>query len=271
MPGKKNYKFEHPKNKKRRGKNKKRAEDKDEVGDSGEGPFRPETSAEEAESPAGAAAAAESISLLTLAENENAKSPPDNPSLQSQHLLDALDSGINIGLDLAKFKAKWEKSLARMAEEDDPTDKAIGEYEQQQQKKYISTNPWPAERLVWEFIHNKQERYTHRSPRIKTHGPRYYNHSLAKELYEAGALTDSAARKTEFRRVGWKIKAYAEFVAGKNAPQEEILECMRAYFYILNHVICGGELLPPPGHMNPVRCMTSIIEFAWDDIGLWKA
>ena len=159
MPGKKNYKFEHPKNKKRRGKNKKRAEDKDEVGDSGEGPFRPETSAEEAESPAGAAAAAESISLLTLAENENAKSPPDNPSLQSQHLLDALDSGINIGLDLAKFKAKWEKSLARMAEEDDPTDKAIGEYEQQQQKKYISTNPWPAERLVWEFIHNKQERY----------------------------------------------------------------------------------------------------------------
>ena len=107
MPGKKNYKFEHPKNKKRRGKNKKRAEDKDEVGDSGEGPFRPETSAEEAESPAGAAAAAESISLLTLAENENAKSPPDNPSLQSQHLLDA----ILVNSVCTPFACKEESSL----------------------------------------------------------------------------------------------------------------------------------------------------------------
>ena len=158
-----------------------------------------------------------------------------------------------------------------MAEEDDPTDKAICEYEQQQQKKYISTNPWPAERLVWEFIHNKHGRYTHRSPWIKTYGPRYYNHSLGKELYEAGALTDGAAERTEYRRVGWKIKAYAEFVTGKNAPQEEILECMRAYIHILNHVICGGKLLPLPGRMHPVVFMTRIIEFAWDDIGLWKA
>ena len=186
---------------------------------------------------------------------------------RGQPLLDTLDMGIEIGLDLAKFSARKEK-LAKDREGDSDADEC--EYEARLQNEYITSNPWPSERTILDFIHNEEGRYTHRSPYIKNFGPKYYNHSLAKELYEAGSLMDGVAERTKFRRVGWKIKAYGESISGKR-DQEEILGCMRAYIYILNHVICGGEILPPPPKsMHPVKSMTRVIEFAWDDIGLWK-
>ena len=188
-------------------------------------------------------------------------------SLKGQPLLDTLDMGIDIGLDLAKFSARWEKFYATKGNSDSDEE---CEYERRQQNEYITSNPWPSEQTVLDFIHNRDGRFTHRSPWIKAYGPKYYNHSLAKKLYESGSIMDPVANWTEFRRVGWKIKAYAESIAG-NSDRKEILECMRAYLYILNHVICGGEILPLPRmSMHPVTFMTRLIESAWDGIGLWK-
>ena len=192
---------------------------------------------------------------------------------RGQPLLDTLDMGIEIGLDLAKFAARWEKFERQSNESDSDDESALLEYETKLQNEYITSNPWPSERTILDFINNEDGRYTHRSPYIKNYGPKYYNHSLAKELYEAGSLMDGVAERTKFRRVGWKIKAYGESITGTN-DQGEILECMRAYLYILNHVICGGEILPvpkpPPGSwVHPIFSM-KIIEFAWDDVGQWK-
>ena len=211
------------------------------------------------------------VLLLLSCLSKNLKSrKPDTRSFQGQSLLHTLDIGIEIGLDLAKFSAQKRRGTNELAEEEF---EAECKNEMRLQSQYISSNPWPSELLILDFIHNKNGRFTHRTQMIKKYGPKYYNHSLAKELYNAGSLMDNVTQRTQQRRVGWKIKAYGESISGKR-DEEEILRCMQTYYYILNHVICGGDILPLPQtqkSMHPIMVMTKLIEFAWDDIGLWKA
>ena len=136
--------------------------------------------------------------------------------------------------------------------------------------EYITSNSWPPEQVMLDFIHNREGRYTHKTRSIKTYGSKYYNHTLAKKLYDSGAIMDCRLRQTAFRRVGWRIRMYGESISDKGDPTE-ILECMRAYSNILQHVICSGEILPLPGkyegNIHPILDMIQFIELSWDGIG----
>ena len=58
--------------------------------------------------------------------------------------------------------------------------------EEREQKRFVSSNRWPSERLVDHYVRTYQ---LHGELRLED-GPKYYNHSLAKELYNAaGKLT----------------------------------------------------------------------------------
>ena len=53
--------------------------------------------------------------------------------------------------------------------------------EEREQKRFVSSNRWPAEPLVEHYVRTYQ---LHGELRLED-GPKYYNHSLIKELYNA--------------------------------------------------------------------------------------
>ena len=55
------------------------------------------------------------------------------------------------------------------------------EMEEREQKRFVSSNRWPAEPLVEHYVRTYQ---LHGELRLED-GPKYYNHSLIKELYNA--------------------------------------------------------------------------------------
>ena len=45
---------------------------------------------------------------------------------------------------------------------------------------FVSSNPWPEEKVVMDFISNPGNKYHHGYEELKIDGPKFYRHDLAK-------------------------------------------------------------------------------------------
>ena len=118
-------------------------------------------------------------------------------------------------------------------------EKLVDAIQEREQKRFVSSNPWPSKQVVKYHLGK-----TPLHVRVSSFGEWwliYYNHSLAEELYNAGGVADPAKRRVALRRVGWKIKAHGESVAGEG-NRKGIRECMWVHFYTLDYITEGNGM-----------------------------
>ena len=118
------------------------------------------------------------------------------------------------------------------------------------------------------YIRNENGRYTHSDVYLTDRGPRYYNHSLAKEMWKIGSITDFVEQNKAYRFVGWKIAIHGTKLSKGN--ETEIFRCMQMFYYLHQHVLCGNDVFPgdkPMAHF----AVASKIEHSWDGIMSWVA
>merc|ERR1712110_115459 len=105
---------------------------------------------------------------------------------------------------------------------------------------FVSTNPWPEESVIMDFIYNRRNKYQHSFEDLKLDGPKFYRHDLANALWQVGSILQGVKKMSAYHNIGWKIKESV----GSNAKDDEIFQCMRVYFYLHQHVLCGPDVFP---------------------------
>ena len=166
-----------------------------------------------------------------------------------------------IDQDLAEFTAKWTAEWTEWKNSRDPYSRS-----EQEQMTLILSNPWPSEQLIMRYMNDHTLHPT--TCDFNHYGPTFYDHSLAKELYNAGGISDRVMKMVAFRRVGWKIKAHGESVVGPE-DQDGIMRCMNVHFYIYDHITYLGY--KGLARIDPDKIsFTSKLRQAWDGIGQWR-
>ena len=106
-------------------------------------------------------------------------------------------------------------------------------------KRFVSSKPWPSkeEHLAcltsYNFFKLMSEMARGRNSFFDMEdGTKFYNHTLGKELYNAWGVSDPKKHLVALRRVGWKIKAHGERVAGEG-NHDGIRRCMLVHFCLL--------------------------------------
>ena len=168
--------------------------------------------------------------------------------------------GEDIDRDLAEFSAMCRpqyKSLRRYVR---PYLTRSESSQEGWRKRFVSSNPWPSKQVVEHYLKTHEFAQGDGLKML-----RFYNHSLAKELYNAGGVPDLVESMVALRRVGWKIQAHGESVAGKGNC-DGIMTCMWTHFYTLDEITRLGGIMPSP----PCQ-LTFRLEVVWDGIGPWSA
>ena len=172
--------------------------------------------------------------------------------------------------DMKKFIAKLMK---RMPKE---SDDAFQEWQlevqqtQKQTREFVLAHPWPNSTSIVKFIQeNAKMRGVFEELGIK--GPEFYNHDLAKELWESNTILDYVERKKKYRTIGWKIKVHADSLITES--ENKVLKCMQTFYYLHQHVMCGPGIFPDKGKQNKPKelwGLAGMIERAWDEVGPWR-
>merc|ERR1719219_764088 len=132
-----------------------------------------------------------------------------------------------------------------------------------------------------DFMRNFGNKYQHNYGPLKKDGPKFYRHDLAKALYNVGSISNDQIQKmSAYRNIGWKIK---DLDVKDEAGKSKIFECMSMFFYLHQHVICGGDVFPDKSAIGPdwpdsspcgisgLMTAAKTIEHCWDNIGPWQA
>ena len=138
--------------------------------------------------------------------------------------------GEDIDRDLAEFSAMCRPQYKSLRRYVGPYLTRSNPSHEGWQKRFVSSNPWPSKQFVEHYLKTHEFAQGDGLKML-----RFYNHSLAKELYNAGGVSDLVESMVALRRVGWKIKAHGESVAGKG-NREGIRECMWVHHKTLGHI-----------------------------------
>ena len=180
----------------------------------------------------------------------------------------------------AENKALQNNILVENEEDDEyeRMDKQMEKIRMEEHAKFVLANPWPEETVIMDFIKNVGNKYRHSYENLKRDGPKYYRHDLAKALYNVGSISNDLVQKqSAYRNIGWKIK---DLNFKDAAGRSKIFECMSMFFYLHQHVIVGGDVLPDksaigpnssPGGISGLMTAAKIIEHSWSGIGPWRA
>ena len=179
--------------------------------------------------------------------------------------------------DISKFGAKLMKNW----ENDDFQEQ---QFEVQQNLKqscdFVLAHPWPSSTSIVKFIRkNAKMRGVFEEMDIK--GPEFYNHDLAKELWESNTIMDYVERLIKYRTIGWKIKVHADSLITES--ENKVMKCMQTFFYLHQHVMCGQGIFPEKGKQNKPKALWGLtgmieahsqmrlwMEAAWDEVGPWR-
>ena len=164
--------------------------------------------------------------------------------------------GEDIDRDLAEFTAKCRTQYSEI-----PSSKELGEKEL---KRLVSSNPWPSKKKTDHFLKSYEMGELGEGFFAPGDGPRYYNYTLGKELYNAGGISDIVKRWVAMRRVGWKIKAHGESVAGKE-NRLGIVRCMWVHSITLAAITRHGVAPIPPSNIF-FTVLAVRLDWAWDGI-----
>merc|ERR1712179_481775 len=89
---------------------------------------------------------------------------------------------------------------------------------------FVSSNPWPEEKVVMDFISNPRNKYQHNYPELKIDGPKFYRHDLAKALWQVGSILNSVEKRAAYHNIGWQLQI--KEINGNLAKCDEIKRCM---------------------------------------------
>ena len=128
----------------------------------------------------------------------------------------------------------------------------------------MSSNQWPSKKKTDHFLKSYEMGELGEGFFAPGDGPRYYNYTLGKELYNAGGISDIVKRWVAMRRVGWKIKAHGESVAGKE-NRLGIVRCMWVHSITLAAITRHGVAPIPPSNIF-FTVLAVRLDWAWDGI-----
>ena len=135
---------------------------------------------------------------------------------------------------------------------------------------FVLAHPWPSSTSIVKFIRkNAKMRGVFEEMDIK--GPEFYNHDLAKELWESNTILDYVERKKKYRTIGWKIQVHADSLITES--ENKVMKCMQTFYYLHQHVMCGPGIFPDKGKQNRPKelwGLAGMIESAWDEVGPWR-
>ena len=107
---------------------------------------------------------------------------------------------------------------------------------QKQTREFVLAHPWPNSTSIVKFIQeNAKMRGVFEELGIK--GPEFYNHDLAKELWESNTILDYVERMIKYRIVGWKIKVHADSLITES--ENKLMKSLHTFFYLHHHVMCA--------------------------------
>ena len=139
-------------------------------------------------------------------------------------------------------------------------------------KRFVSSNPWPSKQEVCRDL--RSDNFFKLMSEVGSDGhfdmgdgTKFYNHTLGKELFNAWGVSDPGKHVVALRRVGWKIKAHGERVAGER-DLRGIRRCMLLHFCLLGVIIKRSVTPSQASDFNNVFVARLI--WAWDGIGPWK-
>ena len=170
--------------------------------------------------------------------------------------------GEDIDRDLAEFSAMYRQQYKSLRRYVGPYLTRSKPSQEGWRKRFVSSNPWPSKQVVEHYLKTHEFAQGDGLKML-----RFYNHSLAKELYNAGGVSDPVERRVALRRVGWKIKAHGERVAGER-DLRGIRRCMLLHFCLLGVIIKRSVTPSQASDFNNVFVARLI--WAWDGIGPWK-
>ena len=141
---------------------------------------------------------------------------------------------------------------------------------QKQTREFVLAHPWPNSTSIVKFIQeNAKMRGVFEEMDIK--GPEFYNHDLAKELWESNTILDYVERKKKYRTIGWKIQVHADSLITES--ENKVMKCMQTFFYLHQHVMCGPGIFPDKGKQNKPKelwGLARMIDASWDEVGPWR-
>merc|ERR1712039_862852 len=107
-------------------------------------------------------------------------------------------------------------------------------------KRFVSSNPWPSKHRLCRDL--RSDNFFKLMSEVGSDGSdglfdmgdgtKFYNHTLGKELFNAWGVSDPRKHLVALRRVGWKIKAHGERVAGEE-DRDGMRRCMMVHFCLL--------------------------------------
>ena len=174
--------------------------------------------------------------------------------------------------DMSKFVAKLMKRMPTESDDIFQEWKLDVQQTLKQSSEFVLAHPWPTSTLIVEFVRKNAET---RSvfEELDIIGLEFYNHNLAKELWESNAILDYVNRMVKYRNVGWKIIVHANsLITERSQIDDELMKSLHTFYYLHQHVMCGPGIFPAKGKLQkPIELwgIAGMIESAWDELGPW--
>ena len=142
----------------------------------------------------------------------------------------------------------------------------------QQTREFVLAHPWPNFQSITKFI-RKNAKIRGEFEKLDIKGAEFYNHDLAKELWDSGTILDYVERMKKYRTIGWKIKVHADSLITES--ENKLTKNLNTFFYLHQHVMCGQGIFPAKvikGKQNKPKGLfgvSALIDEAWDQVGPW--